>query len=182
MDKRKEANLRVKTSITNALFCLMKQKSISEITVSEIIRAAGVARASFYRNYATKESVLTTLIADILDSYRSHIHLEDGFFYTYENIRLSFAYFGRYGDHVLDLHRFGYGSIVLEKLNHFHEEVAGTMPLSSIERYTLYMYIGSFYNTAMVWLQGGMKESVDEIAGLFFKTCAIPFSRAGLKA
>ena len=66
MDKRKEANLRVKRSITSALLHLLEKKSISEISVSEIIREAGVARASFYRNYATKESVITTLISDIL--------------------------------------------------------------------------------------------------------------------
>ena len=60
MDKRKEANLRVKENITAALLHLLQEKSISKITVSEIIAEAGVARASFYRNYATKESVITT--------------------------------------------------------------------------------------------------------------------------
>lgn len=36
MDKRKEANLRVKKGITMALFSLMHQKSFSDITISEI--------------------------------------------------------------------------------------------------------------------------------------------------
>ena len=67
MDKRKEANLRVKKGITMALFSLMHQKSFSDITISEIIRTAGVARVSFYRNYDSKEDVLLTLIEDILE-------------------------------------------------------------------------------------------------------------------
>lgn len=66
MDKRKEANRRVKESITTTLLHLLNQKSISEISISEIISKAGVARASFYRNYSSKENVITTLIADIL--------------------------------------------------------------------------------------------------------------------
>lgn len=50
MNKRQEANLRVKAHITAALLKLLNEKSISDITVSEIIAQAGVARASFYRN------------------------------------------------------------------------------------------------------------------------------------
>ena len=173
MDKRKEANIRVKKSITTTLFHLLEQKSISEISVSEIISGAGVARASFYRNYASKEDVITTLIADILENFREDIEYDKNNFYTYENVYRSFAYFSRYETQVLDLHRFGYGSILLEMLNQFHEEVAGTMAHRSIERYTLYIYIGSLYNTAMIWLQGGQKESVEEISDMFFKTCAI---------
>lgn len=173
MDKRKEANRRVKESITTALLHLLNQKSISEISISEIISKAGVARASFYRNYASKENVITTLIADILESFRENIQLDGNNFYTYENVYKSFEYFSRYATQVLDLHRFGYGSILLEMLNHFHEEIAGTMAYKSVEKYKLYIYIGSLYNTAMIWLQNGQKETIDEIADMFYLTCAI---------
>lgn len=66
MDKHKEANRRFKKSITTALLHLLNQKSIAENSISEIISKAGVARASFYRNYASKENVITTLITDII--------------------------------------------------------------------------------------------------------------------
>ena len=35
MDKRKMANIRVKSSITKALFRLMREKSFSDISISE---------------------------------------------------------------------------------------------------------------------------------------------------
>lgn len=171
MDKRKEANLRVKNSITQTVLRLLDKKSISEITVSEIIREAGVARVSFYRNYATKESVITTLIEDILEDYWKNMEGDGDEFYTYENVYRSFVYFERYKNQFLDLHRFGFGSILLEMLNQFHEEVAGTMGSQSIERYKLYIYMGSLYNTAMVWLQRGKKESVEEITDIFYENC-----------
>lgn len=171
MDKRKEANLRVKRSISSALLHLLDEKSISEITVSEIIRSAGVARASFYRNYATKESVITTLIADILEDFRKMLRSDDGNFYTYDNIRTSFEFFSRYERPLLDLNRFGYGSLLLMMLNDFHETVAGSMPSGSITRYSLYMYIGSLYNTAMMWLVGGKKEDIAEISLMFYENC-----------
>lgn len=170
MDKRKEANLRVKQNITLALLNLLRRKSISEISVTEIIQEAGVARASFYRNYNSKESVLTTLILDILDSYRKKMKSEPDNFYTYENVRMSFQYFYRYREYALDLHYFGYGSLVLKMLNDFHEEVAGTMPHNSIERYKVYIYMGAFYNTVMTWIGNGAQESVDEMAEMFYES------------
>lgn len=173
MDKRKIENMRVKKNITEALLSLLEEKSISKITVSEIITRAGVARASFYRNYATKENVITTLISDVLEQYRADLHNNGEDFYTYENTRRSFEFFSRYDKIALDLQRFGYGSILLEMLNQFHEEVAGSMSCKSIERYKLYIYMGSLYNTAMVWLQSGKKESIDEITDMFYQICVI---------
>lgn len=171
MDKRKAENLRVKKSITAAFLKLLEEKSISEISISEIIKNAGVARASFYRNYATKENVIITLISDILDEFRKTLPDNDESFYSYENIRTGFEFFERYQKQVLDLHRFGYGSLLLDMLNQFHEEIAGTMPCTSIERYKLYIYIGSLYNTAMIWLRNGKKEELSEITDLFWQCC-----------
>lgn len=140
MDKRKEANMRVKRNITEAMLELMQKKSFSDITITEIIRTARVARVSFYRNYRSKEDILTTLIED-----------------------------------VLDLYLFGYGSILLEKLNQSHEILAGTMPNHSIEKYRLYMYIGALYNTAVIWISNGAKENTEDIARIFCETCNIPY-------
>lgn len=47
------------------------------------------------------------------------------------------------------------------------------MSHKSIEKYELYMYIGSLYNTAMIWLQNGQEEAVDEIADIFYQTCIV---------
>lgn len=176
MDKRKEANLRVKNNITKALFQLMHEKSFSDISISELIRTAGVARVSFYRNYDSKEDVLVTLIEDVLEQFRDTIDCNEADYYTYQNVCRSFEYFKTYGDFVLDLYRFGYGSILLEKLNRFHEEIAGTMPNKSIDRYQLYMYIGALFNTAMMWIQNGTKESVEDITRMFCKACGIALS------
>lgn len=173
MDKRKEENLRVKSSITEALLSLMYQKSFSDITITEIIQTAKVARVSFYRNYDSKEDVLITLIEDVLEQFRAGIDCEEENFYTFQNVLKSFAFFKKYGKYVLDLYQFGYGSILLEKLNQFHEEVAGSMPNNSVEKYKLYMYMGALFNTAIVWIRNGVKESEKDIAHTFCETWGI---------
>lgn len=136
----------------------INEKSFSDISISELIREAKVARVSFYRNYKSKEDVLLTLIEDVLEQFRDTIDSNETNYYTYQNIRRSFEFFSEYGDFVLDLYQFGYGSILLEKLNRFHEEVAGTMPNKSIEKYKLYMYMGAMFNTAIMWIQNGKKK------------------------
>ena len=171
MDKRKIENLRVKVSITEALFSLLEEKSISAISVSEIIERAHVARASFYRNYASKESVIPTMMTDMLESFRQTVVYENGNYYVYENIYRSFAFFKLYQKQVLDLHRFGYGSIVLDTLNRFHAEITGTLPDASIEKYQRYIYIGALYNTAMRWLQSDAQESIEQISEMFYRVC-----------
>ena len=167
MDKRREANLRVKESITNTLFSLMEKKSLVDVTITELVSGAGVARASFYRNYSSKEDVLVTLIRDVLEAFRAEIDMEQGSFYTYENALLSFRYFKRFRGYVLDLYRSGFASVLLEELNRFHEGIEGTMPSSSIEKYQLYLYIGALFNTAITWLSEDDKTSPEAMAQFF---------------
>lgn len=167
MDKRREENIRVKQSITKSLFALMSHKSLADIHITELVRGAGVARASFYRNYSSKEDVLITLIRDILDEFSEQMDLSQGTFYTYENILLSFRFFQKYRDYVLDLYHSGFTSVLLEELNQFHESVEGTMASSSIARYQLYAYIGALLNTALVWLSEDGKTTPEEMARFF---------------
>lgn len=48
-----------KEYLTEALLILMKSKKYSSITVKDIAEKAGVSRLTFYRNFETKEQILT---------------------------------------------------------------------------------------------------------------------------
>ena len=167
MDKRKEENIRVLTNITNALFDLMQKKSFSDITITEIIRKSGVARASFYRNYSSKEDVLMKLISGVLEQFSAEVDYNLENYMSYGHVLRCFEYFKKYERYVLDLYRSGFGICLLEELNQFHESIAGVMKVHSLSRYQLYMYIGALYNTAIVWLQSEEQEPAEEIAGIF---------------
>lgn len=168
MDKRKEENIRVRTNITNALFDLMQKKSFSHITITEIIRKAGVARASFYRNYSSKEDVLMKLISGILEQFREEADYDLEDYKSYQHILRCFEYFKKYERYVLDLYHSGFGICLLEELNLFHESIAGVMKVHALSRYRMYMFIGALYNTAIVWLQSEEQEPAEEIANIFF--------------
>lgn len=74
MDKRKEANLRVKHEITKALTELMREKDYTDISVSEIVQRAGVSRVSYYRNYQNKEDILTEHLQALMDHFSSQLN------------------------------------------------------------------------------------------------------------
>ena len=50
MDKREK---QVKDRLMQAMISLAKEKEWTKITVTDLINRAGVARASFYRNFDT---------------------------------------------------------------------------------------------------------------------------------
>nr|WP_082326184.1 TetR/AcrR family transcriptional regulator [Streptococcus sp. X13SY08] len=54
----KESNQLTKESIETALLFLMEKKDLHQISISELVRKAGVSRNAFYRNYKSKEEIL----------------------------------------------------------------------------------------------------------------------------
>ena len=160
MDKRKEANLRVKKNITEALFELMDKKDFSKITVTDIIEEAKVARASFYRNYESKEDILVTFVIEIFHNFNNEAGYELTEYYSYRNVC-----------HI------GLGASLLETLNAFVEENAGVMPSTSIRKYRLYIFSGALLNAGLIWLKNNCPESVEAISEEFCNCLGIPLVR-----
>ncbi len=62
-------NQTVKEAMALALFQLLKTKTITQISISDIVETAGVARSSYYRNYNTKEEILCDYIQTLYKNY-----------------------------------------------------------------------------------------------------------------
>ena len=62
-------NLYVVAHITDALLALMRQRPLGDISIGALCEAAGVGRASFYRNFTGKEDVLARELKRRLDAW-----------------------------------------------------------------------------------------------------------------
>lgn len=62
-------NQTVKEAIAIALVQLMKSKNFEDISVSEIVKIAGVGRSSFYRNFEGKKDVLSYYIHNLYNNF-----------------------------------------------------------------------------------------------------------------
>jgi AcrR family transcriptional regulator len=73
-----------------ALFQLMGQKSFSQITVTDIAERAGVSRLTFYRNFETKEDILSYHFDQLFGEYERNLAAGD--FSIEEGVRQCFIY------------------------------------------------------------------------------------------
>jgi AcrR family transcriptional regulator len=56
-----------RTSILRTVEDLLRSRRIDELTVAEIVEAAGVSRATFYVHFESKFSVVVALVGDVVD-------------------------------------------------------------------------------------------------------------------
>lgn len=63
-----ESNAITRECIETALIRLMEKKAFADISIQDIITVAGVSRSSYYRNYESKEDILTQYIRTINES------------------------------------------------------------------------------------------------------------------
>lgn len=59
----RESNRLTRESLEISLLQLLEKKELAKITISELVNRAGVSRASFYRNYNSKEEILESFSA-----------------------------------------------------------------------------------------------------------------------
>ena len=133
-------NARVKKEITESLFALLEKKNFSEITVTDIIRGAGVARASYYRNFESKESIIEEYMNSIREEIMRDVHYADDIdIYNADNVlngfERSLSYFLKNKSYILSIYNNGFGSLIQRIFNRYIEEFAGNMPQNSIEHY-----------------------------------------------
>ncbi len=72
-----EINRITKDSIQEALVYLLSKKDIDDISVTEIVKKAGVSRTAYYRNYQSKEDILKDFSMNVFNLIFSQLDRED---------------------------------------------------------------------------------------------------------
>lgn len=62
----RESNQLTREAIETALLRLLEEKSLAQITISELVSKAGVSRNAFYRNYRSKEAICEHILLTIV--------------------------------------------------------------------------------------------------------------------
>ena len=66
--KKAGQTIYLKRCLRDSYFALLNEKSSERISVSEVVKLAGLSRMSFYRYYQTKDDILRQYINDTLRS------------------------------------------------------------------------------------------------------------------
>ncbi|WP_068499366.1 TetR/AcrR family transcriptional regulator [Paenibacillus kribbensis] len=74
---------RTKKLLRESLVCLLKEKDLKDITITDIVQQADINRGTFYKHYQYKEDLLGEVIdevlLDLVDSYREPYRQVDTF-------------------------------------------------------------------------------------------------------
>lgn len=169
MDKKKEANQRVKDRLFSTMVEFAGQKDWSKLTVTELIQQSGVARASFYRNFKSVEDLISYGIEQLAQRYHAGKHPQADDFYSREAVLYQFQFYKEYADLVLAFHRAKLATTLLDVITDCEIDARGDMPVGSVSKYELYFYAGAFYNVLLCWLEGGAKETPGAMADEFLR-------------
>ena len=167
MDKRVEANARTQRLIIKALIRLMNEKQFSDITVTDIVTRAGVARASYYRNFSSKEEIIARAGSIIIEDFRQKASEAEMSILDAEIVLRVFRYFRAYRRTMLTLYKAGFISLYQRLFDECLETMAGDMRYDDIHRYGIPFYSGAIFAVFLRWLEEGMKETPEEMAALF---------------
>ncbi len=158
-----QKNTYVKKQILTALLDLLKEKPLSDISVSELTSKAEIGRVSFYRNYQNKE--------DILKEESDRLIKEWGRLYesnpesTPESLFPSlFDFYRDHREFYTILYNAGMSSIMMETII----STIQIMPeMPNLEAYMKSFWAYGIYGWMLEWIKRGMHESGDELKALF---------------
>lgn len=159
-------NQLVKECIYTSLTTLMKSQEFRDITITEIARKAGVSRMAYYRNYGSKEEILTGYLDDLFQIYFNEL-VEHDKIDVYQFTYKFFVYFRKNKTLILNLIRANLSLLILDRFDIYLSSIF----MKLINRYpptksdTLYMHFlaGGLYKVFIEWIKNGLKESDEEM-------------------
>lgn len=155
-----------KESIQTALLLLLKEKGWEDITISNIVEKAGVSRMAYYRNYKSKEDILTDIFDDFMtkltESSLSYIQAKQ----WYDYWKVLFDNFAEHVEIIRLLFDCNYKIFILDYLNIFF--ISSIKTSSASEHYRIYGLVGMFFNMLVEWIENDMRVSSEELAQVCF--------------
>lgn len=142
--------------ITEALFRLLSEKSYDEITVTDICKEAGYTRMSFYRNFSSKEDILSKAFHSSFEQFLADNH---------DKKELS-AYFTFYTENkalIDNIYRAKKQQLIIDQLLSSCG-YSDDLPVES--GYAVGYYVYFIFGFLDTWYKRGMKETPEQIESI----------------
>lgn len=154
----------VQEAIAIALLKHLKTKSLSQISISDITQTAGVHRSSFYRNFDSKEEVLSQYIQKCYKEYFAEEKIQNQKDQDFDlNLFLyqRFHFIKQHRDIFTILRKHHLLYYIFEALDPELAEVLSGMKLSS--PYYMAMFASCSAGIIRQWIDNDFKESEEEM-------------------
>ncbi len=154
-----EKNTYVKKQITETLISMMSKKRINDISIIEMCDNAQVGRASFYRNYNSKEEVIQNHTDALINDWAETIE-KDPSANIYNFFQSLFQHFEKNQSFYKTLYKQNLSSMILTAIRNRLNMNKDIDPSSLYSRaFTAY----GIFGWIDVWFSNGMKETPEEL-------------------
>lgn len=169
--KRNQMNLMARECMVSALTQLLETKPLSEISVTEITNKAGVSRMTYYRNYHSKEEIISSYLEDIFKAFREDTASaveKGGFFQDYENILYCVHFFEKHQHFVRSLYRSGMGDLMMQSMTSYILGTYYTEDKGLVYYYKLQALAGSLYTIYIAWILRDTRDSAENMSQIIY--------------
>ena len=157
-----ESNRLTRECIEAALVMLMKDADFASISITDIIKKAGVSRSSYYRNFSSKEEILTNIfdgaaatIVNALSEELASQNMISSYRILFEKVSESRQLFEIIlMANLADKFQMAVNEKYLQAIN----------TSSASEYYRLMSWIGSIFNIIFGWIRREYRETPEEMA------------------
>lgn len=164
----------LKECIADAIIVLIKEKPIEKISIDEIVKKAGVGRATYFRAFGSKNEAITFKFIKMWEQYceLNDVKVRDSF--DLNNAKHFFEY--NYSiRHILDIvYRAGLQEAIHES---FYRIVLTMERKSDTQRlYREKFYAHGLYGLLDEWVKRGFSETPDEMAQMIIQIVSTPYT------
>lgn len=159
--------------IIESLLTLMKEKPYADITISEITQRADLVRRTFYRNFNSKEDILTAYFQSMIQDYLHELP-EEGDASPYTLALLYFRFWKNHVDFIGSLQRNNLFHVLLKEIDDFvpglnrkyKKNIIRDFSETYFEYYTTFIAAGLWHMLER-WVAKDMLETPEEMAEIY---------------
>lgn len=155
-----------------ALIQLMERKDVAQITISEIVKLAGVSRSSFYRNFESKEELLCEYIIGLYHDYFNSEKMREHASGTLDKRSFMLPRF-----RFIKEHRNIFSALYEnDMLYYFFAQTESDLILflcgqrEDLSPYHRSMLSGACAGVVRKWIENGFEETEEEMTDIFIDT------------
>lgn len=166
--QKMESSEYTKHYIALALFKLMEKMDFKDITITEIVKKAGVGRATFYRNFPDKEAVLLYYFDRQKHLFSANVRYIPRCDEDYYTLILTVL-------RTLEKHKTLFQTIQRSHLEYWYLEYLNANFAANFESkespqnpFLPFAYAGALYNISMEWIRGDCRVPAETAAQALF--------------
>ena len=160
MNQRRSTTVFLKECMGDAIIGLMGKKDFSRITVEDIVSTAGVGRATWFRNFTTKEEAISFKLNILWNKWKADYEEANQKAITWENSEYFFQYFYHYRGIYSKLYKAGLRNLII---NDFIDSMEYSDNDKSYQFYHRQFYGFALFGLVDGWIERNYAETIPQM-------------------